>query len=130
MELTTGDEPYCIPDIKNITQEDYYYSEDEATTSSTGSEDTGVVLIEGSYLYPFLMSISTTCRPLMNCFDTVFTSSMSCFVGNIGSTAITVRTPVASQTGTYQCRKCDGSDYSSETAIILSPYVRNTSPLT
>ncbi|MBI4407225.1 MAG: Ig-like domain-containing protein [Candidatus Kerfeldbacteria bacterium] len=129
--FTTGDEPYCLPNVEDITQEDYYYSEDEDPTGDTGSEDTGIVLIEGEYLYPFYdVDFNNNMSAAgMNCFDTDFTSSMSCFVDNIGSTAITVRTPVASQTGRISVENADGADTSADTAIILSPYVRNTSPL-
>ncbi|EKD78859.1 MAG: hypothetical protein ACD_41C00245G0003, partial [uncultured bacterium] len=129
--FTTGDEPYCLPDIDDITQEDYYYSEDEAPTGDTGSEDTGVVLIEGSYLYPFydVDFDNNISAAGMGCFDTDFSATMSCFIGNTGSTAITLRTPVASRTGHIVVENGDGSDTSGETAIIDSPYIRNTSPL-
>lgn len=129
--FTTGDEPYCLPDIDNITQEDYYYSEDEAPTGSTGSEDTGVVLIEGSYLYPFydVDFNDNVSAAGMGCFDTDFSATMSCFVSNTSSTAITLRTPVGSRTGHIVVENGDGSDTSGETAIIDSPYIRNTSPV-
>lgn len=129
--FTTGNEPYCLPDIENITQADYYYSEDEDPTGSTGSEDTGTVLIEGSYLYPFYdVDFNDNISAAgLGCFATDFSATMSCFVGNTSSTAITVRTPVASRTGHIVVANGDGSDTSGETAIIDSPYIRNTSPL-
>ncbi len=128
--FTTGDEPYCIPDIETISQEDYYYSEDLAPTGATGSEDSGKVLLTGSYLYPFydLDFTNNMSAAGMNCFDTDHAANMSCFVSNVGSSIITVRTPVPSQTGRISVENNNGSDYSSQSAIIDSPFILNSSP--
>jgi hypothetical protein len=129
--FTTGDEPYCIPDIESISQEDNYYSEDLDPVDSTGDEDTGVVAIVGNYLYPFydLDFVNNISAAGMNCFNTGHTADMSCFVTHVSDTFVTVRTPVASQTGVIGVTNGYGSDYSSRAAIIDSPYIDRNSPV-
>ncbi|MDP3970150.1 MAG: hypothetical protein Q8P90_00450 [bacterium] len=127
---TTGDEPYCVPEIDSIAQEDNYYSEDEEVVGETGSSDTGKVLITGSYLYPFyeVDFYNNISAASQNCFDTDHVPTMSCFVSNVGANIITLRTPVASQTGQIRVENNDGSDTSLDQATIDSPYIRTTSP--
>lgn len=129
---TTGDQAYCVPEIDTVTQQDTYYSEDKDPLGETESADTGKVLVTGNYLYPFydVDFYKNISAAGMNCFDTGFSPVMSCFVGNTNDTAITLRTPVASQTGHLTVENSDGVDTSADVAIIDSPYVRNTSPLT
>lgn len=127
---TTGNKPYCQPEIDSISQEDNYYSEDQAPLDETGQEDTGKVLITGNYLYPFydVGFYNGVSAAGLNCFDEAHNPSMSCFITNNGSTSILLRTPVASRTGKVSVTNSDGSDYSNEQANILSPYIRTTSP--
>lgn len=129
--FTTGDEPYCIPDIESITQEDTYYSEDEAPTDSTGDEDTGIVAVSGNYLYPFydLDFVNNISTAGMNCFNTGHEAEMSCFVSHVRDTLVTVRTPVASQTGVISVSNASGSDSSSRVATIDSPFIDRNSPV-
>lgn len=127
----TGDQAYCVPEIDSISQQDNYYSEDQDPTGETGDEDTGKVVITGDYLYPFydVDFYYNVSAAGMTCFDTNHVATMSCFVGNSGGSEITVRTPVASQTGRITVENADGSDTSADVATISSPFIRNTSPL-
>ncbi len=130
----TGEQVECKPLIDTVSQADRYYSEDKAdssgTTGATGPEDSGLVLITGSNLYPFIdvyfnNNIGTAGQ---NCFDTSFAPTMSCFVDHINDTLIRLRTPVASQTGRLTIENADGVDTSADVAVIDSPYLRSLSP--
>ncbi len=127
---TTGDQPYCSPEIDSITQEDNYYSEDEDPYGDTGSEDTGKVLISGDYLYPFydIDFYKNISAAGIQCFDTDHEPNMSCFVSNTGSTSITVRTPVGSRDGSVTVENADGEDTSADVLTVDSPYIQYTSP--
>ncbi len=128
----TGDEPYCIPEIDSFTQTDYYYSEDNDPTASTGYEDSGLVRVSGNYLYPLydLLFFNNISALDEMCFDATHDAQMACFVDSTGTSSIVVRTPVSSQTGRLTASNADGSDTSAVAATINSPYILNTSPLT
>lgn len=128
--FTTGDQPYCTPEIDTVSQEDYYYSEDEDPFDSAGSEDSGKVLITGDYLYPFydVEFYHNVSAAGMNCFDADHYADTACFVGNSGSSSITLRTPVASQTGRVGVENGDGEDRSADVLTINSPFISYTSP--
>ncbi|MBI2415055.1 MAG: Ig-like domain-containing protein [Candidatus Kerfeldbacteria bacterium] len=131
---TTGDEPYCTPEIDTVTPASNYYSEDllnvDNATGTTGPEDSDLTLITGSYLYPFYdvdfnNNISAAGQ---NCFDTNHAANLSCFVSHVGSGTLQLRTPVASLTGHVTVDNGTGTDFSADVLTITSPYISTTSP--
>lgn len=130
---TTGTEAYCTPDITSLAPlTPLYYSEDKDPTGETGAEDDNKVLASGHYLYPFydVNFYNNISAAGLNCFDTDHHASMSCFISNTSDTSITLRTPVASQTGRLSVENSVGSDTSADVLTISSPYILHTSPLT
>ncbi|MFA6475059.1 MAG: Ig-like domain-containing protein [Patescibacteria group bacterium] len=130
--FTTGDQPYCVPNIDSVSQEDSYYSEDQAPIGTSGDEDTGVTTLTGDYLYPFYdVNFNDNISAAgINCFDTGHDTTLGCFVSHTGSSSISLRLPVASQTGVVSVENNNGADDSPQVAVVASPYLRSTSPAT
>ncbi|MFA6028101.1 MAG: Ig-like domain-containing protein [Patescibacteria group bacterium] len=142
----TGEQTDCSPQIDSLTytQPDYY-SEDLSPFNNekpdidgdgkpdvmAGSEDTDQVTITGKYLYPFYdvgfdYNISGA---NLNCFDSGHNVNSSCFITNSGSSAITLRTPVAVRSGgTVSVENEFGTDSSADQFYVSSPYISSLSP--
>ena len=129
--FTTGTEVNCVPDINDISDGVFYYSEDQIIQGQTDNQDTDLITVTGEYLYPFydVNFYYNVSAAGMNCFDANHDANMSCFVGNIGNEAIQVRLPSGVQSqGRVHVENEFGSDSSSELLDVGSPYIRSLSP--
>lgn len=127
--FTTGETAECTPEIDSISPPSGFYSEDEDPFGVTGAEDSDLVTLTGSFLYPFtdLEFVTNISAAETSCFDTDHDVAMTCVVSGTPSEVV-VRTPVGSVTGAISVENDSGSDESDSEYEIESPFIYALSP--